>query len=247
MGEATKRKALMENAYNYKCCISAELILIVTPSPAFRTVSRHKFQRMNYLGSCIKIAVLPLTTWQWIMCRFHWKHLIRLWIMHEWWRGNHQKKTLLITYTMSHQARNKTICRTECSPPTREGQRHEFSIFAWFTDVIQQFIFIEQSQGIYSYVQAFCLRCPLKQKRPGHWPSASVRDSRARDEYLCGRACCGGWTGSASQCSRSEDGGSRWPYTVPALGGSRGGKKYLNQQDDGYTDGEETIEYGGNT
>lgn len=162
MGEATKRKALMENAYNYKCCISAELILIVTPSPAFRTVSRHKFQRMNYLGSCIKIAVLPLTTWQWIMCRFHWKHLIRLWIMHEWWRGNHQKKTLLITYTMSHQARNKTICRTECSPPTREGQRHEFSIFAWFTDVIQQFIFIEQSQGIYSYVQAFCLRCPLK-------------------------------------------------------------------------------------
>lgn len=36
--------------------------------------------------------------------------------------------------------------------------------------------------------------------------------------------------GSASQCSKREEGGSRWPYLVPALGGSRGGKKYLRQR-----------------
>lgn len=41
-----------------------------------------------------------------------------------------------------------------------------------------------------------------------------------------------------------EEGGSRWPYLLPALGRSRGGKKYLKQQemgedeDDKYTDGE---------
>lgn len=61
-----------------------------------------------------------------------------------------------------------------------------------------------------------------------HWPSASDKDSSALEESLCGRACCWGWMGSASQCSIREDGGRRWPYKVPALGGSKGGKKYLN-------------------
>lgn len=67
-----------------------------------------------------------------------------------------------------------------------------------------------------------------------HCPSASGKGSSALEECLWGRACCWGWMGSASQCSMREEGGSRWPYLVPSLGGSRGGKKYLKQQINGW-------------
>lgn len=53
--------------------------------------------------------------------------------------------------------------------------------------------------------------------------------------------------GSASQCSMREEGGSKCPYLVPALGGSRGGRKYLKQhnmdrdEDDKHVDREKTM------
>lgn len=97
----------------------------------------------------------------------------------------------------------------------------------------------------------FYMNCTPKD----HWPSASGKDSSVLEETLCGRACCWGWMGSASQCSMREEGGSRWPYLVPSLGGSRDGKKYLKWQgtktqidkDDNYMDTEKTVEYNGQT
>lgn len=155
---------------------------------------------------------------------------------------------------MSHQDYYKTICRSrQNSHHLPEKNRDRNSPFLPDLQTLYSDLSSQNKAGVFIHtfqlllLWPFVWGAPLKRNAPGHWPSASARDSRARDECLCGRACCGGGTGSASQCSMSEEGGSRWPYTVPALGGSRGGKKYLNQQDDRYTDGEETIEYEGNT
>lgn len=100
-------------------------------------------------------------------------------------------------------------------------------------------------------LSSFYMNCTPKD----HWPSVSGKDSSVLEETLRGRACCWGWMGSASQCSMREEGGSRWPYLVPSLGGSRDGKKYLKWQetkthtdkDDKYMDTEKTVEYNGQT
>lgn len=232
----------------HKGCLSAGPIQVVSPTPALRRRCCFTNFRewiilwMSYKNrtpAAMNHEPVPLkTSHDCESCMTGWTLFM--------WRGNRQNKMLLITCTMSHQDYYKTIWRREFSPPTREEQRHKFSIFAWFTYIIQWFISTEQRHTfLLLWSWPLVSGAPLKGNAPAHWPSASLRDSRDRDECLWGRGCCGGWSGSASQCSMSEEGGSRWPYMVPALGGSRGGKKYLNQQDDRHTDGEETIEYEG--
>lgn len=109
---------------------------------------------------------------------------------------------------MSHQEYYKTVCRRQNFDHLREKKRDLNSVL--LPDLASQ----NKARVFSSTIQLLLLRpfvsgAPSKRDTPGHWPSASVRDSRARDVCLCGRACCGGWAGSASQCSMSEGGGSR--------------------------------------